>query len=227
MYNYVNLLVYNKDSTDIGQKVDSILNSLPFSFISINTFESLLSKIQEKNCHVLVVVDNANIYNTLKNINLSTPNAYDRFIVIYINDITPIPKFTNHYTYHNLDDIKPTLMSLNPIAIPSFIQKMVRIELEKLNLSKKYLAFKYLVDIICYSLYTGNKDTFSTNMLSHIALINSTSWSSVERDVRHMLTSNWNSNEIFRSVICKHISGTEINTKILIDALISYIKEYN
>ena len=226
MYNYVNLLVYNKGSTNIGQKVDSILNSLPFSFISLDTFEGILSKIQEKNCYVLVVVHNINIYNTLKNINFPA-NTCDKFIVIYSINRTPIPKFTNYYTCNNLDEIKSTLMSLNPIAIPSFIQKMVRIELEKLNLSKKYLAFKYLVDTICHSLYTGDKNTFSTNTLSYIALINNTSWNSIERDIRHMLTSNWNSNETFKSAICKHISGTEINTKILVDALISYIKEYN
>ncbi len=225
MYNYTNLLVYNKDETSLGERVDLLLKSLPFSFITFETIEDILTQSQDKRCSNLIVVHNPDIYNKLNSIDLPS-TAYDNFIIVYHDNQLPISKFAKYYTEKNLDNLYSLLALLNPVSIPDFAQKMVRIELEKLNLSKKYLAFKYIVDIICHSLYTNTNDPFSTNTLSYIAKINNTSWNSVERDVRHMLVSNWNANEIFKSAIYKYITRTDINTKILLTALIDYIKEY-
>lgn len=224
MYNYINLLLFNPPNNRLNANICSILNKSHLPFKHVDSIDVIIAESIKSACYAIIVVDDEQTYQFLNSATLPS-NVLDSIHIIYSKNQQPISQFPVYYSEKSLYNLTSFLNSITPLHIPQFTKKIVSNELEKLNIPKKYTAFKYVVDIISRALYSNNLDPFSTNALRHIAFINRTSWTNVERDVRHMLTCNFNSNPALAKIIYNTVdSDTEINTKVVLLCLIKHIK---
>ena len=108
-------------------------------------------------------------------------------------------------------------IKLKPLPI---VTQIIRTEIENLGISKKYLGFKYVVDIISCAIFNNIEDAYNNNMFEFIASINHVNTHNVERDIRHMLISCYNSCVKIKNIV----KISKINAKNILNNLIKYLK---
>ena len=105
------------------------------------------------------------------------------------------------------------------------ITRLIRFEFEKLGISQKYIGFKYLVDTASLALSNHINKIYCTNIFQQIADLNNTSYESVERDIRHMLSTLWQNNKTFKTIISYNLAGEQINSKCILTSLIEHLNK--
>ena len=105
----------------------------------------------------------------------------------------------------------------------ALIKQVIRIEFDRLCISQKYIGFKYLVDITAFALNNDISNAYCWNLFEQIANINNTSKDSVERDIRHMLSTLWQRNTVFKNRLSANCNSKNINSKCILNALIKYM----
>ena len=114
-------------------------------------------------------------------------------------------------------------ISITPRPLP-LAHQIIRNELEKLHLSKKYIGFKYVSDIIIESLKQNITDAYTPTLFKKVAIINQVTEDSVERDIRHMLMKTWKNCPEFKAQFT-NINKQTTNSKELLNNIISYIRK--
>lgn len=103
------------------------------------------------------------------------------------------------------------------------IYQIVNAELEKLNLTKKYVGFKYLSDLLVDALKQNNLDPYNPQMFSKVAFINNVTIDSVEKDIRHMLMKNWKTSSVLKTQL--NINKSAVSSRELLKSVIEYLRK--
>ena len=123
------------------------------------------------------------------------------------------------FSKHN--EVEPTsIQTNNNVVAPSrhymLLSKVIRFELEQLEVSKTYVGFNYLVNLL------SNELALNTNHESSAYFSQS---ENLNRDIRHMLQKCWQTNAKFKSSLSRFISPRcgPCPPKLLLNALIEYL----
>lgn len=103
----------------------------------------------------------------------------------------------------------------------SLLDKIVRLELEKLNISKKYSGFKYLVDFITFSINDRLSCDYAT-ILNHVAVLNKLSSDAVNHSIKHMMFSSLQNNPSLHLVLDSHLKS-KVDIKSILLGLAAHI----
>ncbi|MFQ6723838.1 MAG: sporulation initiation factor Spo0A C-terminal domain-containing protein, partial [Clostridia bacterium] len=108
----------------------------------------------------------------------------------------------------------------------NLLNKLIKDELIKLGLSDKYVGFKYLTELITNSLKSSFYTTKYIDFFEYVSRINLSPIDSIERAVRHMLSTTWKQNKEFRQTLRSKCQIDKPNSKNLLNAIITHFKEF-
>ena len=103
----------------------------------------------------------------------------------------------------------------------SLLNKLIRRELENLQISKKYTGFKYLVDLIEFSFDDKSQDLLC--LLNLVASANQVTTDAVEHNIKHMLLSALRNGKGFKGAISQR-GVDEHDSKQLIRFVVNYVR---
>jgi len=172
------------------------------------------------------------IYNSINKIIKSNNYNDSKIFIIYDQNLSNY-QFENSCSFKNLEPFEQFLLesiSLNKIntqpQTQPLLNRVVDIELEKLDISKKYIGFKYLVDFIAKSLSYKYRNYSMPQIFDFVASINNSSYDTIEHDIRHLLLTNWKTNIKLKNALPDlNKIKYQPNAKTILQNLIYYIKQ--
>lgn len=229
MYNLPNLIFYCNSEAKYAIDIRASLTKYNLPFIETDNEIDVFSFAQNPKNYIIFV---ANTNSTpLQLIKLSKINK--NIFIVYPNEYATNVEIKHYCTHQSLDLLEKYLLAnvnLNNIStkLPtsSLLNKLIMLELENLGISKKYIGFKYLVDIITNSICKNTSIPYSAEQFEYIANINSSTPDAIERDIRHMLLSSWKASKTLQITLCSKLSlKQQPNAKSVLINLIRYLKE--
>ena len=110
---------------------------------------------------------------------------------------------------------------------PSCIHRIVSFELENIGVSKTYLGFKYILDLIILCIKDRQNLTSLDSKFERVGEVNLSNKGAVERDVRHMLNQCWKNNSTFRNTLVSVNNGDfTVNFKNLLKYTIQHFLNF-
>ena len=221
----INLFVFNNSPTSINA-VRLLLSRNDIPFNEFETLSELKSLIQNKNNYFIIVCDMVEIIKYIQAV--KSDICKNIFIVSNIN-------LCNSFATNELDKLEAEILSLVDcnkinVSLPplTLTNKLIRQELENLNISKKYTGFKYLVELVNVAITKNMSDAYTVENFEYIASTNNSQASNIERDIRHVISVNWknydsNASNILQVTLLPYINGAT-NTKNILNALILHVK---
>ena len=231
MYDSPNILLYADNDDDFRRNAHSLIAECGIPFIEISSITHLFSAVKKDSGHIIMVATR-DLIDII--INLYTTNECKShvFFVCNFKEAINLPpnKQVKYGDFNNLRDylisnikVKNINMKFQP---QTPLSKLLRTELENIDISKKYTGFKYIVDLITHWFKNKVINTYSNDLFKEIASINTTTYDIVERDIRHMLVTTWKNSPKFRTAILpnKQTKST-LPAKQILNGLICYLQK--
>lgn len=231
MYNSANLLFFSENRTAVQNQVRSLMVECGIPFRETGSISQVFSALENPNYYAVILISTQELYNTVIN-TTHLLNATPRLFVLYPHQVTT-GDFFNNYCETTISSLKNFLITniknfnicVRPQP-PVLIQKLVRLELEKLGIGKKYIGFKYIVDLLVNALCNKIFDAYDNELFEYVASINLTTPQSIERDIRHMLLTTWKSSPYFKNTLSTiPFWENEVNAKNILNNLILYLRQ--
>lgn len=105
----------------------------------------------------------------------------------------------------------------------NLLNRLIRLELEKINISKKYVGFKYLTEILVFS-FDRKIQNEGTNVVIETANLNGVSVDAINHDIKHMFLNCCRQND----KLCKILNGGVVGVcdiKSMLNNLVKYIHQ--
>ena len=206
------LIFYFEHESHLTDKLRAELFDKGVPFLEVLDKSDLFDALESKYYNVIMQVNTQDTFDKIVKLVELYQIPFSSFIIISEINLESQSKVK---TTNNVDEIMNHVMnlisshiiSMRPIC-PTIVQKLLSIELEKIGLTKVYIGFKYLLDLITMCMKDREKLISIPCKLSKIALYNCTNQGSVERDIRHMLTTAWKNCESYRQALF-HVNKKE------------------
>lgn len=232
MYHSINLILYSEKGTLISPDICSIITEQNVPFKQLNSLPLVFHAIKNPQNYIIVLARTKEFLNMIENISKECHNYQNRIFIIYSHNELIDYFFENYCTIDNLSKLKVFInsISLSLNILPSnntssLLYKLIHFELEKLGLSNKYIGFKYLINVLTNALGSNFYCNEYINLFECASRTYSTPIDTIERDIRHMLLSNWKNNLKFKENLLKtNHQIQKLNGKTLINAIITYLK---
>jgi len=237
MNNYLKFIFFAEENCKYQNNVRTIISKLDLPFCEIYKQDVLFNQLQQENnlCYFIICIDSEQMYNYFNKLSQSLIYKNYNFFVIYGQNFTnelscPLNNFC---LYNNLNQLEQflikSLLENKEQIIPSpqpFLKRIIDTELTKLDISKKYVGFRYLVDFIAMSLSHRcyNLDTYQ--IIDLVASMNNTNTDTIDHDIRHMLLASWKSSiKLKNSLLSLNKTTFQPSGKNILKNLVSYIKQ--
>lgn len=230
MYSCIKLNLYCEAGCSSAQDIKNIIIGQGISFKELRNSTLLFSAIKNPENIVVVLISSNNLLTQLETFAKNCYNYQKRIFIVFQNTQLLDNFFINSCCYNKTNKLIDFLTSTDitnsqtPTQPSQLLIKLVRFELEKLQIPTKYIGFNYLnqlaVNYLCNN-YTSN--TY-IELFEYVAGINLASIDTIERDVRHMLLITWKNNSYFRNTLqCNNVLEKP-NSKNILSAILSYLK---
>lgn len=223
------LLVFFEDASNENEAKRIIIGS-GISFIELKSFDALLSALSNSSQRIIIFLGGYKLYNKLQAYVKKWKIPNSSFIIFHSNDNISLTAPNNCFNITSLQNyltnqISPAKNACSPHA-PMLIEKLVGRELETLGIDKKYLGFKYLLDLITHTMNDHNlSDEKAYALIGNICNKTNMDPVIVERDIRHMLTTCWKKNMVLQSTLTKFVNGKyPLCNKNLLSTVLLYFK---
>ena len=233
MYNLCNLMVYCERSANIQNTIYETLSEYDIPFKQFNSLRLMLSSVKNCNNYAIFAVNSIELLNKIKLASKQWYNYQNRVFVVYCNQEILDNYFNNWSVFPDLSPLKNfiqrNLLSKNikpPEHTLTLLNKLVRLELENLNISSKYTGFNYLIEILSNAMRHNFYCDDYIKLFECVATSHFASLDTIERAVRHMLISNWKENYTFRNALKldKNLFPKP-NSKNILNAILDYLKK--
>lgn len=232
MYTSTNLIIYKEKESDISNHLNETILNKNMPFRESHSVSLTFSFMKNPENIVIIIVKTKDFLNQIESIALECFNYQKRLFIIHHSNTLQDFFFENTCTLddltslqHFLDNIKTSTPS-KPSHTSQLLSKILTLELEKLDISNKYVGFNYLVDALSNAF---EKDFYSTShidLFTKVASKNLMNVDTIERDVRHMLLKTWNNSSIFKKALMSSPHKlTKINAKNILNSLLLYLKD--
>lgn len=221
------LLFYAERDTKFNDKIRAEFFKYSLPFIEISDGIELLNALASHNFNIIMRIDSQDLYNKVVNIVNKEQISASSFMIIHEN---PTFSASQYQSTNNIDEIVRYILLLsanNKINMqpptPSIVQRILAMEMEKVGISKSYIGFKYLVDLLVLNVLDRQSLISLDEKFEKLAILNNISKECIERDLRHMLNSCWKNSDTFRDTLLNFNKSTfTINFKNLISVTIKY-----
>lgn len=221
------LVLYSEPLTSFADDVRSLISECDIPFKEIGNISQIYSHANNPNTYIIILIQTIEHFNIIKNI-MSQPISSHNIFIIHSCDIENDENINNLYHFEKLSVVKSVLLyNLNVkhtsvyTQTHSLIYKIIRAELECLEISKKYAGFKYLVDFCANSIY--NTSLSYTELIEIVSKINNSQADIVEHAIRHMLLATLKNSAIFRKTLSLK-KKTYLNNKDMLNIILDHIK---
>lgn len=213
--NNIRLTFYSDTTDEFSGLVKSCILKYEICFEEINNIDELILQLNYGYTYAIICIKEP--YNN-ELINNKCFNK-DHFVKI----INPETVDYNHIVSNFIQSLAIDNKILFIHKTSSLEVQLVNIELEKLGLSKKYLGFKYISDIVIESIKRKILDSYNPSLFKRIAIVNQVSEESVERDIRHILSKTWKSSSEIKQLF-PTLNKTSPKSHELLNRIVTYIK---
>lgn len=231
MYQSINLLVYAENNISFQQNVHALIVESRTPFKEVRSLGLLFSSIKNPPSRIILMVKTKEFLNTIETLAKTCHNYQSRIFIVHETHDTEDGFFANFCINPQLDKLKSFINNnSNQTSYVShqssnLLSKLIELELTNLDISKKYIGFKYLTDLIvnafCSQFYSNNY----IQLFEYVATSHLQSIDTIERDVRHMLLTTWERSEKFKSILQQYCpTSHKPNSKKLLKAIISHLK---
>jgi len=229
MNNSLNLLLYVDKTVCFRDEVRLLIAKCGIPFIELDGVAHLFSAVKQSN-KCIIVVAGQQLFETITSFRNTTNELSHIFFVLKFNPLISVKNFCTCETLYKLEEYLNINIRLKNIDMrfpnTTLMHRLIRCELNNLDISKKYAGFKYIVDLIDNVLKTKITNPYSSELFKYVASINVTTADIVERNIRHMLTTTWKNSTKFRSAILpKKQDKTSIPAKDILNGIIDYLKQ--
>ena len=225
-------MFYSETNSQLRSNIRSLIIDSETPFKELRSLNLLFATIKNPQNLIIVLVDSVKLLKSLQNVCKNCYDYQNRVFVIHSSLSTVDNFFDKYCIYPNLDELKNFLsyhiqtLNISPQHQPSkLLSKLVKLELQNLEISKKYIGFKYLTDIIVNALCNNFYSDSYIELFKYVASINLATIDTIERDVRHMLLTTWKNNAKFRQTLQTSSQHLEkANSKNILNAIITHLK---
>ena len=233
MYNLCNLMVYCEKSANIQNRIYKTLSEYEITFKQFNSLRLMFSSVKNYNNYAIFVVSSIELLNKIKLASKQWYNYQNRVLVIYCHKEVVDSYFNNWSLFPDLSPLKnfihKNLLSKNIKPQEhslTLLNKLVKLELENLNISDKYTGFDYLIEILSNAMRHNFYCDDYIKLFECVASSHLASLDTIERAVRHMLISNWKENITFKTALNLNKNIIEKpNSKNILNAILDYLKK--
>ena len=227
------LLLYVEDGVQFQEKVESLIIDADILFKEVLNVSQIFSALETSNSKGVILVASQEMLGVVNRIIKSNPSYIDKMFVVHCLHNVSKNLFDNDNICEevNMDKFNKFLnLSLREEneqvrSEPDLLYRLIRFELDGLGVSKKYIGYKYLVDIVYSVIVNEETDCYSFSLFEEVAKQNFCGPELIERDIRHMLTMTFNTNLKFQKQILSNSKNkTNINSKFILNNLINFIK---
>ena len=179
-----------------------------------------------------MLINSVEFLSAVKIIARGSYNFQERMFVIFSSHDLNDNFFDNFCVYPEIDKFKTfinnnitfnSLLSSNHIS--NLLQKLAKLELQKLGISTKYVGFEYLANIISNAFSKHFYHTEYIDLFECVAIKLGVNIDTMERSVRHMLSATWKTNEKFRQALKSSYDLSKVNSKNILNAVLAYMKK--
>ena len=229
MYSCVKLNLYCEETSQISQDIKTILTNQRIPFKELRNSTLLFSAIKNPDNIVIVVISNQNLLSRLKSFSKKCYNYQNRIFAVFKNAELLDNFFEKSFIHNQLNTLSESLQEheINqhiPKQPSKLLVKLVQFELHKLQISSKYIGFNYLTQLAVNYLCNNYPSSTYIELFEYVASLNLASIDTIERDVRHMILTTWKTNSHFRNMIQQTNPLEKPNSKNILIALLSYLK---
>lgn len=231
MYSLSDLIIYTEPGIQDVNTIKRILIECNATFKELNSLKLVFSAIKNPQHYVIIAVHSRDMLHKIEDIAKLCFDFQNRIFIIFsstgLND-----NFFNNTCHlsqlHILKDFiknKVCCNNIYPQQPHTLLYKLIKLELEKLDLATKYIGFEYLAESLTNALstqfYTDNYiDIFQCVATSHLSTIDT-----IERNIRHMLSTTWKNSAKFKYILSTNCKIEKPNSKNILKAIIEYIKK--
>ena len=230
MYSCIKLNLYCENLCQISQDIKDIFISYGLPFKELRSSTSLFSAIKNHDSIIVIIVSSKSLIMQLEAFVKNCHNYQNRIFIVFTDNSLDDKFFTNscHHTQTDVfcEFLKSSVIHniSNPVQPSKLLVKLVKSELEKLQISTKYIGFNYLTQLaVNYLCNTYSQKTY-IELFEYVTSLNLASIDTIERDVRHMLLTTWKTNDHFRQEIQQYTALEKPNSKNILNAVLLYLK---
>lgn len=231
MYSLNNLIIYSEKDVEFKNKIIEILLDSNVIFKELHSLALTFSAIKNPQNHIIIAVKTKDFLASIENIAKGCHNYQNRIFIVFESINIDDYFFNNKCIKDQLEPLKDfilkttTFQSISPLSNTStLVYKLVELELKSLEISSKYTGFKYLTEILTQALSTNFYACDYIDFFQYSARLHSSTIDTIERDVRHMLTTSWKKNEKFRNIIQQNNPIENPKAKTILNAILEYLK---
>lgn len=230
MYSSINLILYNEKGSS---NRDVILKSMIQSgilFKELNSLPLLFSAIKNPKNLIVVSVKSNKLLNSIEQVAKLSHNYQNRMFMIYSTPALIDHFFSNFCLANNIDSLNKFL-SVNSKNLQTeyntsnLLNKLIVLELQKLDISPKYVGFNYLASVLTNVFANNFYSSNYIDLFECVAYNNLSTIDTIERSIRHMLSTTWKNSDRFKSCLKSTSSKmSRPSAKAILNALIVYMK---
>lgn len=225
-------MFYSEPNSPHRNNVREFIIDKQTPFKELRSLNLLFAAIKNPQNLIIVLVDSVKLLRSLQNVCKGCYNYQNRVFVVHSSPDSVDNFFEKYSVYPSLYELNNFLtfniktLNTPPQHQPSkLLSKLVKLELQNLEISKKYVGFKYLTDIIVNALCNNFYADSYIELFEYVARINLAPIDTIERDVRHMLLTTWKKNLKFRQTLQTSLQPLyKVNSKNILNAIITYLK---
>ena len=232
MYTLSNLLIFSEYNNPTFSQIKKHLIDKDIIFKELHSLKLSLSSIKNPQNYIVLLINNNE---TLRHIESAIKNYFDfqnRVFVVFENEDLDDHFFFYNCTLNSVDKldnfIQSNILNKNNLyanKTQTLLYELIRLELIKLDLSEKYVGFEYLVEGLTRALSSNYYSNNHVDMFCGVPETHATTIDTVERNIRHMLSTAWKNNETFKTKLNLTKSNKKPNLKFFLDAIITHIKQ--
>ncbi len=233
MYSSSNLIVYYDKNFEHKQQVHLSLIDNDICFKVFNGLKLVFSALKNPQNYVIIAIDSPSTLHEIENIAHECFDYQNRIFIIFTSPELSDNFFANYCTLNQLNKLTQFIQTniknkrlISPTHPSNLLNKLICLELQKLDISTKYIGFKYLVGVIANALSKNFYANSYIDLFTNIASSNLETIDTVERDVRHMLKASWKNNAKLREIFKSNFTTASTpKAKDLLQAIINYLKQ--
>ena len=230
MYSSINLIVYSEKGCVYRNDILTSIINTNIRFKELHSITLLFSAIKNPNNLIVIAVNTKEFLITIEKVAKLVYNYQNRVFIIFSSPALIDFFFENYCLISDMNKLEQFIVSNSHNLFTEYkksqlLNKLITLELTKIDLSPKYVGFEYLVTILS-NIFTNNFHHSSyIELFECVAYNNSHTIDTIERNIRHMLSTTWKNSDIFKTCLKSTTPKlTRPSARTILDALIIYIK---
>lgn len=226
MQNLTNLFLFCEDGFNQKNNIRSLISQYNIPFKEVDSIANIFLLLKYPSNYFVLAINNKSTYNAIV-AHLSSANIHPKqvFVIFQPNNKQKPPYCQEIEKLNNfiLSNIQNKNIS-TALQTPSLIEKVVRLELENIGILKKYIGFKYLVDLLSIALKQQIDTPYNFEIFTIVGSLNNCLADTIEHDIRHMIISCWKNNQYLKDAV-NYKNNSHISAKNIVNKLIIYLKK--